>query len=59
MEACCGLAILTTNFKAALDPAFQRRIRCIIQFPLPDTVQRAEIWRPVFPSSTPTEGLAC
>ncbi len=57
MEAYRGLAILTTNLKSALDPAFLRRIRFVVQFPFPDAAQRAEIWRRVFPASTPTEGL--
>jgi SpoVK/Ycf46/Vps4 family AAA+-type ATPase len=57
MEAYRGLAILTTNQKGALDPAFLRRLRFVVQFPFPDAAQRAEIWRRVFPASTPTEGL--
>ena len=35
MEAYRGLAILTTNLKAALDAAFQRRLRFVVQFPFP------------------------
>ncbi|HMG04505.1 MAG TPA: ATP-binding protein [Chthoniobacterales bacterium] len=57
MESYRGLAILTTNMKSALDPAFLRRIRFVIQFPFPDACQRAEIWRRIFPAETPTEGL--
>jgi len=57
MEAYRGLAILTTNMKEALDPAFIRRIRFIVHFPFPDAGQRAEIWRRIFPSNTPTEDL--
>ena len=57
MESYRGLAILTTNLKGSLDTAFLRRIRFIVQFPFPDPVQRAEIWRRVFPRETPTEGL--
>jgi SpoVK/Ycf46/Vps4 family AAA+-type ATPase len=57
MEAYRGLAILTTNMKNALDPAFMRRIRFIVQFPFPDAAQRAEIWRRIFPSNTPIVGL--
>ena len=57
MEAYRGLAILTTNFKSALDTAFLRRIRFIVQFPFPDIAQRAEIWRRSFPPHTPTEDL--
>lgn len=57
MEAYRGLAILTTNMRAALDPAFLRRIRFAVQFPFPDAAQRAAIWRQMFPPSAPTEGL--
>lgn len=58
MEEYRGLAILTTNMKEALDSAFLRRIRFIVQFPFPDLAAREEIWRRIFPSQTPTEGLA-
>jgi hypothetical protein len=57
MEAYRGLAILTTNMRSALDNAFLRRIRFAVQFPFPDVVQRAEIWRRIFPPDTPLEGL--
>ena len=57
MEAYRGLAILTSNRKNALDQAFLRRIRFVIDFPFPEVAQRAEIWRRVFPLHTPTEGL--
>ena len=57
MESYPGLAILTTNLKSAIDPAFLRRIRFVTQFPFPDATQRAEIWRRIFPRNTPTEGL--
>ena len=57
METYRGLAILTTNMKSALDTAFMRRIRFIVQFPFPDAAHRAEIWRRIFPPETPTEEL--
>ena len=57
MEAYRGLAILTTNMRSALDSAFLRRIRFVVQFPFPDVAQRAEIWRRIFPPDTPVEGL--
>ncbi|QLE40201.1 ATP-binding protein [Nostoc sp. C052] len=57
MESYPGLAVLTTNLKSAIDTAFLRRIRFVVQFPFPDTTQRAEIWRRVFPDDTPTTGL--
>jgi hypothetical protein len=57
MEAYRGLAILTTNMRGALDAAFLRRLRFVVQFPFPDAARRAEIWRRVFPAETPTAGL--
>ncbi len=57
IESYRGLAILTTNMRSALDTAFLRRIRFIVQFPFPDAAQRAEIWRKVFPRETPTANL--
>jgi hypothetical protein len=57
MESYRGLAILTTNMKQAIDAAFLRRIRFVLQFPFPDATARAEIWQRIFPSETPTEGL--
>jgi len=57
MESCHGLTILATNMKQAIDEAFLRRIRFVVQFPFPETAQRAEIWRRVFPPDTTTEGL--
>src|SRR5207245_7904856 len=58
MESYRGLAILTTNLRSALDQAFLRRLRFVVEFPFPDAAQRAEIWRRVFPDATPTEGLS-
>jgi hypothetical protein len=57
MESYRGLAILTTNLKSALDAAFVRRIRFIVQFPFPDAASRAEIWRRVFPVGTPLDAI--
>jgi hypothetical protein len=57
METYRGLAVLTTNRKEALDQAFLRRIRFVVEFPFPEAAQRAEIWRRAFPCQTPTEGL--
>ncbi|MCW5780281.1 MAG: ATP-binding protein [Nitrospira sp.] len=57
MEAYRGLAILTTNMKAALDVAFSRRLSFVVQFPFPDQQQRELIWRRIFPAATPVEEL--
>jgi len=57
MEAYRGLAILTTNLKEALDSAFLRRLRFVVDFPFPTAVERAAIWQHIFPAATPTTGL--
>jgi ATPase family protein associated with various cellular activities (AAA)/winged helix domain-containing protein len=57
MEAYSGLAILATNMKSALDTAFMRRLRFIVNFPFPGPEQRKEIWLKVFPPETPTSNL--
>jgi hypothetical protein len=57
MESYRGLAILTTNLKAALDVAFQRRLRFVVQFPFPDQALREAIWRSAFPAPTPLAGI--
>ena len=57
MESYQGLSILTTNFKDAIDSAFERRLRFVVDFPFPDNAERFEMWRRVFPEKTPTAGL--
>ena len=57
MESYRGLAILTTNFRSALDQAFLRRLAFVVEFPMPDPAMRAEIWRRAFPAATPTDSL--
>lgn len=52
MEAYEGLAILTTNLRQNLDPAFLRRLRFIIDFPRPDAIAREEIWRCCLPENS-------
>jgi hypothetical protein len=50
MERFKGLAILATNRKKDLDEAFLRRLRYIIDFPLPDLRERKKIWQQVIPA---------
>src|SRR5262249_59054368 len=57
MEVYRGLAILTTNLKENLDPAFMRRLRFVVHFPFPDPAMRSQIWQQVFPSATPLDRL--
>jgi hypothetical protein len=53
MEAYRGLAILATNMKGALDGAFVRRLRFVVNFPFPGPAERMAIWQHVFPQKTP------
>ncbi|HEX3356946.1 MAG TPA: ATP-binding protein [Tepidisphaeraceae bacterium] len=57
METYRGVAILTTNMQHALDTAFMRRIRFIVQFPFPDASHRQIIWEKVFPAKAPLAKL--
>jgi len=52
MEAYEGLAILTTNQRQNLDPAFLRRLRFVIEFPRPDVDAREQIWRQCLPGGS-------
>jgi len=49
LESFRGLAILATNMKSALDAAFLRRIRFVVNFPFPGVAEREAIWSSVFP----------
>ncbi len=57
MEQYRGLAILTTNLKSALDDAFLRRLRFVVQFPFPDSEQRGVIWRRALPPQLPQHNI--
>jgi ATP-dependent 26S proteasome regulatory subunit len=57
MEAYRGLAVLATNMKNALDHAFLRRLRFIVNFPFPSRENRVRIWQRSFPPETPVNGL--
>jgi ATP-dependent 26S proteasome regulatory subunit len=57
MEAYRGLAILATNMKSALDTAFLRRLRFVVDFPFPGIAERKGIWQRAFPVETPTTDL--
>jgi len=57
MESYAGLAILATNLKNALDPAFLRRLRFILRFPFPSAQERRRIWQRAFPPAVPVGPL--
>ena len=52
IEAYEGLAILTTNLRKNLDPAFLRRLRFVVDFPRPDAEAREKIWRRCLPDGS-------
>jgi hypothetical protein len=54
MERFKGLAILASNRKKDLDEAFLRRLRFLIDFPLPGADERLRIWKQVMPAVVDT-----
>ena len=53
MEEYDGLAILATNLRQHIDEAFIRRLRVIVEFPVPGAPERERIWRRMFPAKAP------
>ncbi|MDB4954153.1 MAG: ATPase central domain protein [Myxococcales bacterium] len=51
-----GIAILTTNFGNAIDPAFKRRLTYRVTFPFPDEEMREQLWRSLIPDKVPIQG---
>ena len=51
-----GVAVLTTNFGNAIDPAFKRRLTYRVTFPFPDEEMREQLWRSLIPSQVPVQG---
>jgi SpoVK/Ycf46/Vps4 family AAA+-type ATPase len=56
LDAFEGIAILTTNFGTAIDPAFKRRVSLRLSFPFPDDEMRERLWRVHLPPGLPLEG---
>ena len=51
-----GIAILTTNFGTAIDPAFKRRLTYRVTFPFPDEEMREQLWKTLIPPQMPIGG---
>jgi DNA polymerase III delta prime subunit len=47
-----GVAVLATNRKSDLDPAFLRRLRVIVDFVAPAPAERLRLWRRALPERT-------
>jgi SpoVK/Ycf46/Vps4 family AAA+-type ATPase len=57
MEEYKGLCILATNMRQALDDAFIRRIRFVVEFSMPEPDQRKIIWQKGFEPQIPHNGV--
>jgi SpoVK/Ycf46/Vps4 family AAA+-type ATPase len=58
MERFDGVAILATNRKNDVDPAFLRRLRFIVDFMPPGVEERLELWKKALPETAPNgDGL--
>jgi hypothetical protein len=57
MERFRGVAILATNRRKDLDEAFLRRLRFVMEFPLPDAPERKRIWQSGIPPEVDGSGL--
>lgn len=55
IEQYSGISLLATNNYSAMDQAFVRRFKYLINFRMPDTGLRLEIWESVFPREVPLE----
>lgn len=57
IEAFRGFTIVTTNMRHAIDPAFLRRFRFSIDFPMPSEGERLRLWQQAFPANAPVEAI--
>lgn len=57
MERFKGLAILATNRKKDLDEAFLRRLRFVLELPLPGPAERLRIWQGAVPPEVDASAL--
>ncbi|MFW5968154.1 MAG: ATP-binding protein [Persicimonas sp.] len=51
-----GVVLLATNRRAELDPALDRRLTYMLEFPLPNAELRARIWQTLLPDEVPVDG---
>ena len=49
LEAFGGVVILTTNMRGNIDDAFVRRLRFVLEFPMPDAEMRRQLWEQALP----------
>jgi SpoVK/Ycf46/Vps4 family AAA+-type ATPase len=51
-----GLAVLSTNLRQNIDPAFIRRLEFVVDFDGPETAERELLWRVHLPNRAPLAG---
>jgi SpoVK/Ycf46/Vps4 family AAA+-type ATPase len=56
LEQFGGVAILTTNLDASVDPAFKRRLAADVRFYAPEQPERERLWSTILPKEAPVEG---
>lgn len=57
IEQYYGIVILASNYKKNIDEAFLRRMRYLVEFPMPDVATREEIWKSCFTEQVPVDFL--
>ena len=53
-----AVVLLATNRRDAIDEAFLRRFRFLIDFPAPELELRERLWRTCFPEAVPVRGVS-
>jgi hypothetical protein len=53
IESFGGVAILTTNLEASVDPAFKRRLAADVHFYAPERDERLKLWTSLMPAKAP------
>jgi hypothetical protein len=55
LEQYGGLAVLATNLKDEMDPAFVRRFQLVLHFPRPGEPERRRLWQLCMPPTAPLD----
>jgi SpoVK/Ycf46/Vps4 family AAA+-type ATPase len=53
LEQFSGLAVLASNLRDEIDPAFIRRFHVLLHFPRPQLAERIRLWAKAFPPEAP------
>lgn len=55
VESFGGLAVLASNLRDEIDPAFIRRFHVLLHFPRPQVAERLRLWARAFPEDAPLD----